>query len=438
MPSRIYILARQKTPALSYTVEFIFAQWLGLAYELVYDERDLPIDANVISYGEKTSKYFSIPSSGYLEGKDLLNHPQIEFDSWKGEPIFLTGEGDIPFDLFSSVFYLLARVEEYVIEKRDEHGRFEASSSIMGKAPFVGKPIIDIWLMMLMTELKAAFPSLSFRERRFKWLNTFDIDVAYAYKHRPLKRKLGATVKNLMAGESEKVKERRQVLSGKIPDPFDTYNFQKEVIVKGISDNRYFFLLSDGGEYDRNLDPTSPGMQSLIREFSSIAKVGIHPSYRSNTEKELLKNEIGKLVSILGESVTISRQHYLKLDLPTTYRNLLQAGISDDYTMGFADGIGFRAGTCSPFFFFDLKKGLVTDLKVFPLTIMDGTLMSYLKLPKEEAIVQLKRLVDSCYRVGGTFTSLWHNDTIADGENGWQDVYTEMVNYIEAKIAATD
>jgi len=75
----------------------------------------------------------------------------------------------------------------------------------------------------------------------------------------------------------------------------------------------------------------------------------------------------------------------LRLNLPDTYRNLIDEDITDDYSMGYAALPGFRAGICSPYNFYDLDIEVETKLRVHPFMVMDGTLKDYMKLTPTDA-----------------------------------------------------
>ena len=129
---------------------------------------------------------------------------------------------------------------------------------------------------------------------------------------------------------------------------------------------------------DKNINHNHPSLINLIRFISKNNLTGIHPSYKSFNNLEILKMEISRLDKITSKT-SISRFHYLKFTLPESYQILLKAGIKQDYSMGFVDRIGFRAGTCTPFNFYDLEKECTTDLKIFPFAYMDGVLNDKLK-----------------------------------------------------------
>ena len=77
-----------------------------------------------------------------------------------------------------------------------------------------------------------------------------------------------------------------------------------------------------------------------------------------------LKKEISRLNDITSGSIIMSRFHYLRFSLPESYQILIEAGIKEDYSMGYVDRIGFRAGTCTPFYFYDLNNEKTSEVNM--------------------------------------------------------------------------
>jgi len=191
----------------------------------------------------------------------------------------------------------------------------------------------------------------------------------------------------------------------------------------------YFILLADYGPNDKNIPHNNRNFKSLIRRLSDYAVIGIHPSYASSLQPSLMVMETARLAKILKLEIEHSRQHFLKLSLPDTYRNLINNDILHDYTMGYAEVAGFRASICTPFPFFDLDQDMATNLIIHPFAVMDGTLFEYTKQTPEKATQTINELISEVKKVGGTFIPLWHNPTLNnEGEyKGWLDVYIRMV-----------
>jgi hypothetical protein len=354
------------------------------------------------------------------------------FDHNNSKVFFAAGKlSDLPFDIFAASFYLVSRYEEYLPHIRDEHDRFDAKDSLAFMNGFLQKPVVNIWAEWLKQSILKKYPQFKFSESKYEFISTIDIDNAYAYREKGFTRSIGGYLKSLSQLDFKEIRERTRVLLRIQKDPYDTYDFQLEILKKYKFKSVYFFLLGDYGVNDKNLPPESEKFQSLIKMIADYAEVGIHPSYGSNKSIEQLKIEVERLSKILHKDITQSRQHFLKLTLPDTYRNLIELDITDDYTMGFASQIGFRASICTPFNFYDLDMELETKLKVHPFAMMEGTLKYYMNVLPDEALAQIKPLIDEVKAVNGTFISLWHNDTLNDQKlwKGWKVVYEKMIQY---------
>jgi hypothetical protein len=152
--------------------------------------------------------------------------------------------------------------------------------------------------------------------------------------------------------------------------------------------------------------------------------VGIHPSYKSNSYEYYLLNEKERLEVILNREVIHSRQHFLKFSVSTTYHILETMGIKHEYSMGYADHIGFRSGTARKHKWFDLNRNRVSEMTIHPFAYMDGTLNEYMELTIDEAKVRIDGLYKEVKKYGGDFVFIWHNETIGNyGKwNGWRAV----------------
>ena len=115
--------------------------------------------------------------------------------------------------------------------------------------------------------------------------------------------------------------------------------------------------------------------------------------------------------------------------MPETYQAWESAGIKHDYTMGYADEPGFRAGMARPFHFYDLSRERRTGLSIVPFQVMDGTLRQYRLLTPEASIAVIRSLVNATRRVGGLFVSVWHNTSLSEsnGWEGWRKVFEETL-----------
>jgi hypothetical protein len=371
-----------------------------------------------------------IESIGLLNEKGI-NQQDINVSPQNNIPAFFQSQSDssMGFDVFSASFYLVSRYEEYLPFVKDIHQRFQAENSLAYKHDFLQKPLINIWAKSLMQKIKQKHPHLEVISPTYNYISTIDIDNAFYYLEKGFVRSLAGFFASLFSFDFNGIQQRFAVLLGKQKDPYDTYDaqlkLQKEYNLKVI----YFILLADYGLNDKNISFTKRKFQLLIKRLADYASIGIHPSYGSNTNFAKLPKEIKRLEGITKREVTKSRQHFLKLTLPETYNQLVDCGIRDDYTMGFASAIGFRASICSAYTFYNLDTETILPIKIHPFAVMDATLLYYLKLSPEQSLTQISALIEEVKNVNGTFISLWHNDTFSNYKQweGWESVYKEMI-----------
>ena len=155
----------------------------------------------------------------------------------------------------------------------------------------------------------------------------------------------------------------------------------------------------------------------------------MHPSYFSSAKEELMVAEKTAVAKAANKAVTHSRQHFIRLRFPQTYRVVLAAGIADDWSMGYPDAPGFRAGTSRSFLWYDLEKEETTALRVHPFSFMDVTARDYLNLSVDEAFEKLRTQRDVLQEVGGTLTTVFHNFSLGSAKDwlGWKEGYEDFV-----------
>lgn len=422
----ILVYSKVATHRLVYVLDVLFLYVLGVPYKLTKSiEEFKAFDGPKINYSNEF-----VESVISVVPVDLLFEKNIKFQniqvSWIKEiPYFFeTQKGK--YDVFASSFWMLTRYEEYLPFKPDKHNRFSAKESLAGQNDFLHKPVVNLWAKNLQTQIENLFPEYKFPVKKTSYLNTLDIDIAYAYKGKPFWKLYGGVFKNIFQKDKEDLKARVAYFKTK-KDVFDTYDF-----IESCSDKvktKFFFLLGDRGEHDDNIHHKKKALRMLIQKLAKKHSVGIHPSYRSNTQKKQLSKEVKRLRDISNQTITSSRQHYLMLKFPDTYQDLIQNKIYADYTMGYADSCGFRAGVCNAYPFYNLELEQKMPLVIVPFQIMDGTLNQYLKLTPEEALLEIKKMIREVKNVKGIFVSLWHNSSLSEMREwkGWRIVYKELL-----------
>lgn len=423
------------TNRVKYIFKLYFNELLGVTYEITSDIKLFKeFNGIKISYTDSPLADEIFFNSSNLLFENYIHEFSLNFLEYKNINVLFPvyhKQSVLPFDPFSAGFYLVTRYEEYLPYIKDQYGRFSAQQSIAYQKYFLKKPVINIWAMEIAEILKTKYPHFLIKQHKFNFIPTIDIDSAYAFRLKGFIRTIGGYLKSLSKLNFKEVIERTLVLASIKQDFFDTYEFQFQIHEKFKLHPVYFILFADYSDFDKNIPVHNPKFHSLIKMLDDNADVGIHPSYASNENLNLLKKEINRLSRVVNKKITKSRQHFLKLNMPQTYRNLIEMGITDDYTMGYASDVGFRASICKSFNFYDLEMETETGLKIHPFAFMEGTLRDYLNINSDRALYYIKPLIDEVKAVNGTFISLWHNESLSNQRRwvGWQQIYEEMINY---------
>jgi len=429
----LLVFVPKKTSRIRYVFRLVFQELLKVKCTLTSNlDEFLSADAAKIVYADKPySDDIFFKSSGLLFQKGIENIDVDHIDYEGNNALFPVYDknSSLPFDVFSAIFYLVSRYEEYQPYVPDEHGRFTAHLSISVELNILDKPMVNIWSEMIKKVILKKYTEFNFPLRNYRFRPTYDIDSAFAYSQKGLVRSIGGYLRSLREFGWKEIIQRSRVLFSGFKDPFDTFELQIEYQRRYNLKPIYFFLFGHYGNFDKNINTRNRIFRFLIKKMGDYAQIGIHPSYFTNENPELLHKQIKSLELVVNKDITQSRQHFLRLSLPVTYRNLIEEDITDDYSMGYAALPGFRAGICSPFNFYDLDIEVETKLRVHPFMVMDGTLKDYMNLTPTDAIEQIRKLIDEVRKVDGTFTSLWHNEPLSDEKRwkGWRRVYEELL-----------
>lgn len=353
---------------------------------------------------------------------------------------------ELGFDPFSFAFYCLSRYEEYFPYNSDSLKRFSHRESIAFKYNWNHLPYLDLALVKLYLSL-----NLNVEEfYQYKIQPTVDIDIAYRFLGRPAIRQLGAWFKY------PKWTIPRFVTYLTRKDGFDP---QKTVIPflkdggKNTLDNARVFLLCSEKDslYNKQVMRSFGPWKRVLRKLGHLTQIGLHPSLNvssvsmsqsrltplDNEEKPIYTLHPNSLVLWNNEKLWLertsgvipivqSRQHYIHLLMPHTYRFLIQLGIKHDWSMGFAQDMGYRAGTAQPFLWYDLLEDAITSLTIHPFSVMDVTVKNYLQLNIPKALETTHKMKALCALLGVPFTFIVHNESLSEqqGWEGWKTVFT--------------
>ena len=420
------------TPRLTYAFKHFFTRILLLDVQFT-----TKVNEFVAHNGPKMT-YAKQPlgTEFFIQSNDLLfqqgfSDVFIKVNDWEETKCFfkVSDKSVIPFDVFAASFYLLSRYEEYLPHVKDKFDRFPAEESLAYKNEFLDKPVIDIWAYKVREKLKERFPDFEFTDKKFEFISTIDVDCAYTFKHKGIIRTMGGFTKDLFTFKLHNFWYRFLVIFNMREDPFDSFGWLLKMKRKHGVKMVFFFLVSEYTTYDKNISVNNNKFRSLIKSIADYASVGLHPSYFTMRNANKLKKEKLRLENIVNTPITKTRQHFLRVNFPETYQNLVDLEVAEDYTMGYASQVGFRASTCTPFYFYDLEYEIQTPLKLIPFAIMDVTLKDYLQYSNRKTLATILRLAEEVKKVNGTFVTLLHNETFDKFSRfkGWKLLYEKMV-----------
>lgn len=426
----LLVYSHKISPRLKYVFKHICTGVLGIDVSFTNKiEAFIAHDSLKMSYTKQQLGNELFVKSHDILFEQGLSDIDIHVHDWgttKG--FFFNGDKSaIPFDIFASSFYLLSRYEEYLPHVKDEYGRFLATESIAYKHGFLDQPVVDIWTYKFREALEKYFPEFSFPERTYSIRPIIDVPSAYTFKLKGIMRTLGGAIKDFFQFRFKNLYTRFAVLSGFKHDPYDTFKYiinrQKQSSYKFL----FFFLIGDYSTYDKGINASKKKFRSLIKHIADYCEVGLKTSFFAIDDKTILKKEKRQMEDIINTSLTASRHSFSKLNLPESYRNLIELEVMEDYTMGYVNHIGFRAGSCTPFLFYDLDYEVQTPLKVYSYQIMDYALLkNHSLLDKKKALNEIIRAVKN---VNGEFIPVFHNYTFSDSQrwNGFKELFNSVL-----------
>jgi hypothetical protein len=426
------VYSQAVSPRLTYTFKVIFKDILGIDVEFT-DNLEEFIGAETLKINYSDTALEDVPQFRPSEiiFESGIQNQAVKVDRWEGIPVLFpkSGPGHLPFDPVAMVFYLVSRYEEYIPGPRDVHGRFKPEISVAYEHGFLEKPLVDILVWKLKDYLSQHYAGIHFPEKAYEFLPTVDIDQAFAHKGKGFFRSAGALSKLLLSFRIKEGMDKLRVLTGSRPDPFDNFDFLTGIFSDYKLTPVYFVLMGNYGKFDKNCSHRNQQFRNLLKNLSGKAEVGIHPSYGSYNDPGKLAREIDRLQNITGKKITSSRQHFLKIKLPDTYYQLIDAGISDDHSMGYASMPGFRASTCSTFRAFDPVRNRELPLNIHPFAFMDSAFSDYLKLKPEEYVKFVRPLVSNVKQVSGSLAGIWHNYALSD-DKARHDAFLEILKEV--------
>jgi len=425
----LLIYTHRITPRLSYVMKHIFTRMLGIEISFTTKVEDFIRHAGPkITYTKQ-----ALQNEFFIRSNDLLfeqgiNDFEISVGDWEGVPCFFsTGErSNIPFDIFSASFYLLSRYEEYLPHVKDIHGRFSPKDSVAYKHHFLHQPVVDMWALKLLELLLERFPDMETRSRTYSYTSVLDITTSHCFAHRGFVRSLAGFFLDIGQFRFRRVFQRIAVWFKPSRDPFNNFGYLVEMHKKYNITSMFFFQFASYSTYDKNVSPNHNGFRSLIKSIADYSKVSLAASYSSFEDTDLLKNEKKRLEEVINRPVNSTRMRYNRVDVPQTYRNLVEAEFTDDYTLGYTHEIGFRAGTCTPFYFYDINLEIQQPIRLHPFAIHDYAFVDVKQ--RNEILERIETLYNSVKKVEGHLITVFSNELLgSDHDVDWKRLYGETL-----------
>lgn len=338
-------------------------------------------------------------------------------------------------DLIASTYFLISRYEEYINpnNNRDTHGRYIGKQSIPAKANFIHRPIVEEYgelLRKLLQQTNITLPPIP-QQINHIYL-THDVDSITNYRR--LRGFLGGTYRSIVK-RTESLTTILKSLTNINHDPAYTFPWilQQDNQLPEATQIYFIKATHNAKGFDRPtynlIGKNFNHLKKEILKSSPNAIFGLHASYRSGDTPDIIVEEQKLLqYAIENQRITTSRHHYLRSLQPNDMEALIDARITDDYTMGYADIAGFRLGTCRPVRFINPKTKRLTSLTLHPLTIMDCSLNEphYMNLNYNEALSYAQTLIKQTKKYNGDLCLLWHNTRFTN-DNYHRKLYTQII-----------
>lgn len=439
-------------PERAWIVNAVLGEFLGLSPEIRFEDRsDVRLS---VATGEETpralhlpDRLFQAPDAAWLTAGPLPvavawadpgglpgtrateRIPVLMGELAEGGGLASRRGQDLTFhcDVLGTAFLYLTRYEEVVARDRDEHGRFPSGASFATRLGVQHLPVVDLQVAALRAGIEQQWPGLTRPPDDARVLLSHDVDLPFGGSGRPVRRAFSRAVGDVLRRRSS-ITAARTILAwaggerfGGGADPCNSFAFLMSMSERCGLRSAFFFSAPDPrvDPYDATYRIEGLGVRRLLRQIVARGhEIGVHPSYGTPGRPDLLLAEtrrVQRAAERAGatQSAWGGRQHYLRWNPASSWRDWEEAGLAYDSTLGWADTVGFRCGTCREYPVFALRERRSLKLRERPLIAMDVALTEYQRLEEDTILEQLTGAAALCRRVGGDFSLLWHNDGVA-------------------------
>ncbi|WP_316826591.1 DUF7033 domain-containing protein [Pedobacter miscanthi] len=417
----LIIFSNILTPRIKYIFNFIFKDILKAEVEFTGNSQYFQQSEQVkIGYGDQPlgdELFFKSTALLFSNKLEEIKLKKISFGEYLVP--FPVEQSALPFDVFAASFFILSRYEEYLHQRNTEE-EFKPSKSYQYKWKVLDKPIIDEWALMIKSLIKKKHPNFKFHEKKFQHQPTINFNILPGMPEGFLNR-----TKFVF---SAVFKKENNYLSAKF-DRLTGVGINNEQvldevnIITGVKKNNPLYFV-DFPEVPMDYIKINGVAKSLNNQSVGL----LRPCASDRQKMAVIKEGLIKLKKIQPAAIPLISQQLEILKFPICYLNILNSGITSDYSMGYSNVPGFRAGTCTPFNWYDLQLEKVTPLVVHSYCLTDYVLQY---LTTESARKTLNQYVDSVKVVNGTFYSSWSLKSLSDHPKykKLRLLFIEMLNY---------
>ncbi len=398
-------------------------------WELLPSSQDNDYDLHLVYSTSKVSsdsKYVHLRPEGLLSENGVRDQHSFSWGS------FGACACPVMDDPLAGMFYLLCDYDWYASQQRDAHDRVPASAYRVVQQGFGHIPLADRLAQVLAKALYAAAGRTdSPRMQSLPPRSTLDVDSAAAVRGKSPLRQLGVLVRHVQQLNFAGARAVSITLLGK-SDPFASWKLIQQLHERLGLELTVFVLLGYGTRLDPGFQQDDPRWKNLFAELAFATELGIHPSYRTSKDARLLQEEIKRFEQFARKAPRVSRQHYLRMQLPDTMRQLQEQGIEQDYSFGWADACGFRLGTARRLRWFNLRANTCSRLLLDPPHAMEATGRHYLQLSPKQFVELCEKLDAECRQSRSGLHLIWHNSSLSalDGWQGWREAYKKILTIL--------
>jgi Family of unknown function (DUF7033) len=311
-------------------------------------------------------------------------------------------------DLPLAALLILSRWEERLIEEKDQHGRVPATACVAYRERFLRRPVVDEYGLAFRQALQWLMPNWKPLPSQLRVNVSHDVDsiglpfnIRTSVGHTLRRRNPAATANDFLG-----------LLPGFNPTLLETIRTLVTLCLRrGLGTAVYWKGTTWRGK-TKNYDPYHPKVRAMVEWLRKYEiEMGVHPGYETFRSPDKLRREVQTVREITGVQTLGGRQDYLRW-CPHSWLDWENCGLVYDTTVGFADQVGFRAGTCFPYFPWLFELNRQAKLVESPLIVMDCTLTSYMKLDRDQSLIAVSECIEQCRKVGGVFALLWHAESM--------------------------